>query len=275
MEAEIRHLRDRDEVDLQVVGEDREDLVAVDRRPVRVDCEHAVAVAVEGDSEVEVALEKRAPEQREVGRAAAEVDVVAVGVGGDGRHGRAELFEGLRRDRRVGAVRAIDRDAETRQVAAEPFDDVLEVGIGRDADVVDLPATGPPGCVEQPLDLLLGGVAQLAAVAIEELEPVVFGGVVRGRDHDAEVEREQGNRRSREHAAQHRVAAGLDDSPGKGLLELGPRAARVAADENSAALRPERRSLAEALDELVRQVLPYYAADAVRSEVPPSHGGGG
>ena len=42
-------------VDAQVEREDRDDLVAVDRLAALVDGEHAVAVAVEGDAEVEAA----------------------------------------------------------------------------------------------------------------------------------------------------------------------------------------------------------------------------
>ena len=55
VEAEVRHLRDRDEVDAEVEREDRDDPVAVDDLAALVDREHAVAVAVEGDPEVEAA----------------------------------------------------------------------------------------------------------------------------------------------------------------------------------------------------------------------------
>ena len=56
MEAEVRHRRDGDAVDAEVEREDREDLVAVDRLAALVDREHPVAVAVEGDPEVEAAV---------------------------------------------------------------------------------------------------------------------------------------------------------------------------------------------------------------------------
>ena len=55
VEAEVRHLRDRDQVDAEMLGQDREDLIAVDRSAVCVDRKHPVAVAVEGDPEVEPA----------------------------------------------------------------------------------------------------------------------------------------------------------------------------------------------------------------------------
>ena len=59
VEAEVRHHRHRDDVDAEVEGEDGEDLVAVDGVAVAVDGEHAVAVAVEGDPEVEAARAHR------------------------------------------------------------------------------------------------------------------------------------------------------------------------------------------------------------------------
>src|SRR5437868_6751552 len=56
VEAEVRHLRHRHDVDVEVIGEDREDLIAIDRSAVGVDGKHAVAVSVESDAEVEVPL---------------------------------------------------------------------------------------------------------------------------------------------------------------------------------------------------------------------------
>ena len=67
-------------LDAEVEGEDREDLVAVDDVPVAVDGQHPVAVAVERDAEVEAAGPHRLLEEREVGGAAAVVDVLAVRV---------------------------------------------------------------------------------------------------------------------------------------------------------------------------------------------------
>ena len=58
--------------------------------PLLVDREHAVAVAVERDPEVEAAVAHGLLEQREVGRAAADVDVRAVGLVADRVHLGAE-----------------------------------------------------------------------------------------------------------------------------------------------------------------------------------------
>ena len=106
---------------------------------------------------------------------------------------------------------------------------------------------------------------------VEELDAVVLGRVVRGRDDDAEVEREQRDGRRRQDAAEDAVAAGRDDAARERLLELDARGARVAADEDLRRARPERRRAAEPLDELGRQELAHDAADAIGAEVPPSH----
>src|SRR5438876_2656161 len=98
VEAEVRHHRDRDELDLQVESEDRENLVAVDGVAACVDGKHAVAVPVEGDSEVVTSVDDDGLKEREVGRPAADVDVVPVGVGSNRLHLGAQPLERLRRD---------------------------------------------------------------------------------------------------------------------------------------------------------------------------------
>ena len=92
---------------------------------------------------------------REVGRAAADVDVRAVRLVADRVHLGAELLERLRRELRVRAVRAVDGDLQAGEVGAEALEDVLEVAVGRDADAVDRRRRSSLGRVEQRLDLLL------------------------------------------------------------------------------------------------------------------------
>ena len=195
---------------------------------------------------------------------------VPSGSAADRRHVGAEPLEGLRRDPRVGAVGAVDDDPEPGEVGAEALDDVLEVAVGRDADAVDRLRCVRSRRVEQRLDLLLGRVRQLLPVAVEELDAVVLGRVVRGGDDRAEVEREQRDGRRRQHAGEHGVAAGRDDPARERLLELGPRGARVAPDEDAPAFRPERGCAAQPLDQPGRQVLADDPPDAVGTEVAPA-----
>jgi len=49
-----------------VIGKDRQNLVAVNRRPVGVDRQHPVSVAVERDAEIEVASEDCPLEERQI-----------------------------------------------------------------------------------------------------------------------------------------------------------------------------------------------------------------
>ena len=132
VEAQVRHRGDRDLVDAELESEDGDDLVAVHDLTMLVDGEQAVAVAVEGDPEVEPLRRHERLSAREIRRAAAEVDVHAVRLDADRRHLGSQLLERLRRDPGVGAVRAVDADPEPREVAAEALDDVLEVAVGRD-----------------------------------------------------------------------------------------------------------------------------------------------
>src|SRR5438445_2830938 len=67
VETEIRHRRDRDEVDAEMKREHRDDLVAVDRLAALVHGKHPVAVAVERDTEVEVAAAHELLQWPEVG----------------------------------------------------------------------------------------------------------------------------------------------------------------------------------------------------------------
>ena len=146
---------------------------------------------------------------------------------------------------------------------------MLEVAVGRDVDAIDL-AAARSGRVEQRLDLLLRGVGELASAPVEELDAVVLRRVVRRRDDDAEIEPEQRDRGSRHDAGEHRGAAGRDDAARERLLELLARAARVAADEDAPAARPERGRLAELLDELDRDELAHDAPDPVGAEISTS-----
>src|SRR5581483_10857389 len=167
----------------------------------------------------------------------------------------------------------VDRDAQAAEIGAEALEHVLEVAVDGDADAIDLTAAARRR-VEQRLDLLLGRVGKLAAVSIEELDAVVLGRVVRGGDHDAEVEAEQRHRGSRHDTGEDGDAACGRDAARERLLELGARCARVAPDEDTPAPGPQRRGLAELLDELGRDEFPDDATYAVGAEVAPRHAAG-
>src|SRR5205085_3835924 len=89
-----------------------------------------------------------------------------------------------------------------------------------------------------------------------------------GGDDGAEVECEERDRGGRQHPGEDGIAARRDDAARERLLELGARAARVAPDEDAAALRPQRGGAAEPLDQLRSQLLADDTADPVGPEVP-------
>src|SRR5205807_9944186 len=163
-------------------------------------------------------------------------------------------------------VRAVDADAQAREVRAEALEHVLEIAVGRDADLVDVAAVRPAQ-VEQRLDLLLLPVCELLAAAVEELDAVVLGWIVRRGDHAAEVERQQRDRGCGQNTRDDGIAAGGRDPAGERGFKLDTGRPRVAADEDAPAAAPERRGAAEPLHELSRQVLADNATDTVRAEV--------
>ena len=96
--------------------------------------------------------------------------------------------------------------------------------------------------VEQRLDLLLRRVDELLTVAVEELDAVVLGRVVRRGDDDAEVEREQRDGGRRQHAGEHGVPARLHDAARERFLERLTRRARVPPEKDAlVGVRPQRR----------------------------------
>ena len=159
------------------------------------------------------------------------------------------------------------------QIAAEPLEHVLEIAVDGDADVRDLAASR---CrrVEQRLDLLLRRIAQLASLVVEELDAVVLGRIVRRGDDHAEIEPEQRGRGRRDDACEDGRASRRRDTARERLFELLAGRPRVAADEDATASGPERRRLAELLDELGGEELADDAADPVGAEVAARHGAG-
>jgi hypothetical protein len=170
-----------------------------------------------------------------VGGSAVRIDVPAVGLHRHRQHVGAELREDHRCRPVAGTVRAVEGDADAREIE-------LERGSKLPYVVVEGPLEHPnsadplPGLlVHTPLDLELPVVIELGAVTIEELDPVVGERVVRGRDDRRQIEAQASgeDRRGgrRQDAAEHRVPATRGDSGGQGLLQHRPRLAGVAHDQ--------------------------------------------
>src|SRR5207245_9484661 len=78
--------------------------------------------------------------------------------------------------------------------------------------------------------------------------------------------------RRRHHARKDGMPARRDNAACEGLLELGPRRARITSDEDPTAARPVRRRTTEAFDEVWGQVFADDASHAVGAEEPPPDG---
>jgi hypothetical protein len=217
-----------------------------------------------------------------VRRAARVVDVPAIRLVGDRRDTGAEPPEDLRTDLVRGAVRAIEDDVEAREVEiVETLMKGAQVVLRRAVQVAhatDRARRGVrPACRDREFDLDLCVVGELVAVAAEELDPVVAPAVVRGRQHDAEVEAvavdQQRRRRRGQDPRQQRIAAGRADAGGDRGLEHLARLACVAHDQDLRTVgfelgcgRTRERERELGADELARD-----AADAVGPEQPAGH----
>ena len=119
------------------------------------------------------------------------------------------------------------------------------------------------------LDLVLHGVGQLEALAVEDLDAVVLRRVVRRGDDDAAVAvqlaRQKRDGRRRDDARQKRRATHGHDAGGNGRLQHVAGQARVLADEDGAALEGHR-GLAELEGHLAGQFLVRDAANPVSAE---------
>ena len=147
------------------------------------------------------------------------------------------------------------------------LDDVLDVPRDRVVRLLDGAAARPAG-VEERLDLDLVRIGQLVALAVEDLDPVVLGRVVRGRDDEPEILREKRDGGCREHAREHGGTACLDDPAGQRSFEARAGIAGVTTHEHAAAATgPQRRGASQTLHELLGQGLADDATNPVRAEM--------
>ena len=153
------------------------------------------------------------------GRAAMTIDVEPVGGHANGHHVSAQLPENGRRHLVGGAMGAIDDDLESLERAALGEGALCELDIAalsvfqahRAAQRRRLGQGFRPAVLHQRFNIGLGRVRQLEAVRAEQFDPIVLEGIVRGRDHHAEVGAQRAgehrHRRGRQRADQHHIHA--------------------------------------------------------------------
>ena len=123
----------------QADGAQRQDAVTADHLAVGIGEDDAVGIAIERDPEVGIVAADQFAGVFRVERAAAAVDVEAVGFDAGGDDFGAEFLEDQRRDEIGGAVPAIDHDFEAvqRHVVGGVFGE-LDVAAARVVDPVGL-----------------------------------------------------------------------------------------------------------------------------------------
>ena len=268
--------------------QERHDVVAVDVLAGRGHREAPVRVAVVRDTQVGAVLHHRRAQALQVRGAAVVVDVQAVGRRVDRDHIRARLLVRLGRDLRRRAVRAVHDDAQPLQPVRGRGDQVVDVVLGTVDEVVHpadpragraLPVRPGPGDLR--LDLVLDLVGELVPTGGEELDAVVRHGVVRGRQHHAQVGaglpgqvRHPG--RGQDVDAQH-VRAGAGEAGHDRRLQHLAAGPRVPADDSQRRVRAVPfgehmgRRLRDGHRQFGREIGVGQAADAVGAEK-PAHG---
>ena len=209
LEADIRHHGADDAAAFELAArspgarDQRQDLVAVDDAAALVAHHDAVGIAVERDAEIGARLLHLGDHRLGRGGADVLVDVETVGIDADGEDIGAQFPQRGRRDLVGGAIGAIDDDAQPfeaqllREGALGEFD-VARLRVIDAARAADLGRRGEAvgeAVRHQLFDLGFALVGELLAVAIEQLDAVVVVGIVRGRDHHAEI----GAQRARQH----------------------------------------------------------------------------
>ena len=229
MEAEVRHHRDDDEVDAEARARGSPGSGLRRALATLVHREHAIAVSIEGTP-----VEARATVVvgRQVGRAAADVDVRSVRLDPDGVHLDASCSN--TRGANVANAPLAQSTPIRSPVESAPkrLDDVCEVTLSSPSTLSIDPPPGPEA--SSSASIASSSSSRLPAVAVEELDAVVLGRVVGGRDDGSELLGEKRDRRGRQHAGEDGGAAGRGDALGKCFLERGARTASVSPDEDAA-----------------------------------------
>ena len=200
-EAHVRHDR-RDNAAapeipafLPGAGDQRHQLVAVDQPPVFIADQQPVRIAVKRDTEMCALLHDAGAHGLCRGRAAAVIDIEAVGGNPHGNHVRLQLPQN-RRSHFVGrAMGAIDHNLE-------PFQELMsrETALGK-LDIAALRVIKPLGPAQKlwfrknditvinqvRLDAFLHIIGEFIAIRAEQLDAVILERVMGGGDHNPDI----------------------------------------------------------------------------------------
>ena len=229
-------------------GDQAEHLVAVDHTAPLVAKHHAVGVAIKRDADIRAMSQDRLAQGFGVLGTTMVIDVDAGRLDAQCDHFGAQFPQDAGRGLVGRAVGAIDDDFQPVQpqasgegvlhrldvASARVVQTVGAAQVARRRQAVHLVA------VHEGLDRAFGVVRQLEAVRAEQLDAVVLEGVVRGRDHDAEISpkrpRQVGYGRRRQRTDQDDIHANRDETGGQRRLQEIPRQAGILADHHGMAV---------------------------------------
>ena len=170
-------------------------------------------------------------QQCRMGRTAIAVDVESIRRDGHGDDFGAEFPQHRRRHLVGRTIGAIDDDfqiGEIETACRRRLDrlDVAALGIVHALGAADRGRRGKMHarrCNHELFDLVLDRVRELEAVGTEQLDAVVLEGIVRGRNHDADVgphgTRQEADGRCRNRTEQEHVDTDRQESGGQRLLD--------------------------------------------------------
>ena len=220
------------------------DLIAVHHIAELVHSETAVGVAVKGKADIELVFTDKLLQSLNVGGAAAQVHVHAVGLIVDDVRLGAERVEHGAADHPRAAVRAVERYLAVAERAGGDAREIADVAVAagvkvdRAADLVlHCPGNAVGIAVDVGFKLVLQRVVHLLADAVHELDAVVPVGIVARGDHHAAVKvfgaRDEADAGRRCNVQKIGVRAGGRDARGeRALIHVGG-AARILADDDA------------------------------------------
>ncbi len=231
---------------LALGGDDVDQLIPIHFRAVTIDHQHSVAITIERNAQVRLAVPDGFFKTLKVRRAYPQVDIQPVGISANNGDRCAQFAEDFWGDVISGPMSAVQHDvhvikhkfighgalAEFHVTARRIFHPKRLAQVGRFTD--------RNGLLKPALNFGLQMIAELGALSGEELDAVVVMGVVRSADNNTctgpEGAGQIGNGRGRHGADEFDINAGCGEPRFKSRLEHVAGKAGILADNNAVTL---------------------------------------
>ena len=270
------------------MGDHGHELVAIDDIALFIDDDDPVGISIERNADISAGFLDLFGHRFRRRRANLVIDIVAIGLDADGDDLRPQLPQRERGNLVGRTIGAIEHHAQPGQV---------DIGRQRALGIFDVAgarlflAIGPADlhavrqhmgqiAVDQPLDIGLHLVGKLVAIRAEQLDAVIVIGIVRRRDHHAQIRaqrtRQHGHGRRRHRPQKVDIHAHRGKSGGQRGLDHIAGAPRILADHHAIAVVTAHElgasGHADLEGKLGCQFLAIgFATDAVGSEILPDH----